>query len=64
MIHDLTAAMGLDAALSSHPIIMKVSHPDKITEIFDSISYAKVQYFSSYNTLELSVQHFHVFLIN
>ncbi|XP_014246647.1 glutamyl aminopeptidase-like isoform X2 [Cimex lectularius] len=30
-----------DAAVSSHPIIQQVRHPDQITEIFDVISYAK-----------------------
>ena len=34
-------AMSLDAMKSSHPIEVEVNHPDEISEIFDSISYAK-----------------------
>jgi len=32
---------GLDALDSSHPISVEVHHPDEISEIFDTISYAK-----------------------
>ncbi|XP_076317960.1 uncharacterized protein LOC143229476 isoform X3 [Tachypleus tridentatus] len=38
---DLQPVMHLDATLSSHPIVQIVSHPDEITEIFDTISYSK-----------------------
>ena len=34
-------AQGLDAMLSSHPILCEVNHPDEINSIFDAISYAK-----------------------
>ena len=34
-------AMSLDAMNSSHPVEVPVHHPDEISEIFDSISYAK-----------------------
>ena len=30
-----------DSALSSHPIIVDVTHPDQITSVFDAISYSK-----------------------
>lgn len=33
--------MNLDATVNSHPIVQPVDHPDQITEIFDTISYAK-----------------------
>jgi len=38
---DLHRVMDLDSTISSHPIIQEVNHPDQITEIFDTISYAK-----------------------
>lgn len=41
---DLTPVLVLDGKHSSHPIVQPVSHPDQITEIFDSISYNKVIY--------------------
>ncbi len=34
-------AMKLDALSNSHPIEIKVNHPDEISEIFDMVSYAK-----------------------
>ena len=34
-------AMRLDALSNSHPIEIKVNHPDEINEIFDMVSYAK-----------------------
>jgi glutamyl aminopeptidase len=39
---DMIDVMTLDGKMSSHPIIQPVSHPDQITEIFDLISYNKV----------------------
>lgn len=41
IISDLQPVLVLDAALSSHPIVQTVSHPDEITELFDTISYNK-----------------------
>lgn len=41
LVDDLQRVMGLDAQLSSHPIVQSVNHPDEITEIFDVISYSK-----------------------
>ncbi|GLG95614.1 Aminopeptidase N, partial [Gryllus bimaculatus] len=38
---DLNPVLILDAAVSSHPIVQKVGHPDEITELFDTISYNK-----------------------
>ena len=40
---DMQWAMRLDALVTSHPIYIKVNHPDEINEIFDSISYHKVK---------------------
>ena len=34
-------ALGLDSMETSHPIECEVNHPDEISEIFDTISYAK-----------------------
>ena len=31
----------LDALKSSHPVSIKVNHPDEVAEIFDKISYKK-----------------------
>lgn len=42
LIDSLHDVLELDATLSSHPIVQNVSHPDQITEIFDTISYNKV----------------------
>lgn len=39
---DVGPVMKLDAKYSSHPIVQPVNHPDEITEIFDTISYSKV----------------------
>ena len=39
--YDLHRVMDLDATANSHPIIQSVDHPDQISEIFDSITYAK-----------------------
>ncbi|KAG7170009.1 glutamyl aminopeptidase-like [Homarus americanus] len=41
LVDDLQLVMGLDAQLTSHPIVQPVNHPDEITEIFDTISYSK-----------------------
>nr|XP_006811271.1 PREDICTED: glutamyl aminopeptidase-like [Saccoglossus kowalevskii] len=38
---DLFYAMEQDQIVSSHPIIQPLEHPDKINEIFDSITYSK-----------------------
>ena len=38
---DLHRVMALDSTVNSHPIVQEVAHPDQITEIFDTISYAK-----------------------
>ncbi|XP_012148075.1 suppressor of ER stress-induced death [Megachile rotundata] len=41
VVHDLQNVFGLDALESSHPISIRVRHPDEISEIFDKISYGK-----------------------
>nr|XP_033334550.1 aminopeptidase N isoform X2 [Megalopta genalis]XP_033334551.1 aminopeptidase N isoform X2 [Megalopta genalis] len=41
VVHDLQIVFGLDVLESSHPISIKVGHPDEISEIFDRISYEK-----------------------
>ena len=33
---DLHDVLDLDSSVSSHPIVQEVSHPDQITELFDS----------------------------
>lgn len=38
---DFANTLRLDARLSSHPIVQPVSHPNQITELFDTISYNK-----------------------
>ena len=38
----LIAALELDALSNSHPIEVKVGHPEEVNEIFDAISYNKV----------------------
>jgi len=38
---DLAIALRLDGMESSHPIVVDVSNPDQITELFDKISYSK-----------------------
>ncbi|KAG1711335.1 hypothetical protein DVH05_008588 [Phytophthora capsici] len=42
-VQDITmsVAMGKDSMLTSHPIEVKVNHPDEVDQIFDVISYAK-----------------------
>ncbi|CAG0878547.1 unnamed protein product [Darwinula stevensoni] len=39
---DLQRILRQDAGLTSHPIVQVVNNPDEITELFDSITYAKV----------------------
>ena len=39
--NDLGIALKLDALKSTHPIEVKVGHPDEIGEIFDEVSYSK-----------------------
>lgn len=39
--HDLSTALSLDALANTHPIEIKVYHPDEIGEIFDVVSYSK-----------------------
>ncbi len=39
--HDLSIALSLDALANTHPIEVKVHHPDEIGEIFDAVSYSK-----------------------
>jgi len=39
--NDLGVALRLDALLHTHPIEIKVHHPDEIGEIFDEVSYCK-----------------------
>ena len=41
LTNDLHRVMDLDSTINSHPIVQEVNHPDQITEIFDTISYAK-----------------------
>lgn len=43
LVQDLAISFELDAAVTSHPIVVPVSHPDQINEVFDSISYSKVR---------------------
>lgn len=38
---DFADTLRLDARMSSHPIVQAVSHPNQITELFDTISYSK-----------------------
>lgn len=38
---DFANTLRLDAKMSSHPIVQAVSHPNQITELFDTISYNK-----------------------
>ncbi|KAF4029876.1 ERAP1-like C-terminal domain [Phytophthora infestans] len=42
-VQDITmsVAMGKDCMLTSHPIEVRVNHPDEVDQIFDVISYAK-----------------------
>lgn len=42
LTEDLQPVMDLDSTTTSHPVVQSVSHPDEITEIFDTISYNKV----------------------
>lgn len=41
LIMDHNVALGLDGLGNSHPIEIKVNHPNEINEIFDKISYSK-----------------------
>lgn len=39
---DAQPVMITDAGRASHPIVVDVTNPDQINEVFDSISYSKV----------------------
>ncbi|KAH9361518.1 hypothetical protein HPB48_001380 [Haemaphysalis longicornis] len=43
LTEDLQPVMDLDSTTTSHPVVQSVSHPDEITEIFDTISYNKAR---------------------
>ncbi|XP_014271442.2 glutamyl aminopeptidase [Halyomorpha halys] len=55
VVNHVQSVLEDDAALSSHPIIQPVNHPDQITEIFDIISYSKgssvLRMFESYSPI-------------
>ena len=44
-INNAYTALQLDGLRSSHPINVEVGHPDRISEIFDEISYNKGMYY-------------------
>jgi hypothetical protein len=44
VVDDVKPVMVTDAGVNSHPIVVPVSHPNQITEVFDAISYSKVKY--------------------
>jgi hypothetical protein len=41
LIEDVQPVMEIDAGVSSHPIVVDVTNPDEINEVFDKISYSK-----------------------
>ncbi|KAH3860698.1 hypothetical protein DPMN_023616 [Dreissena polymorpha] len=41
IVDDVKPVMVTDAGVNSHPIVVDVSHPDQINEVFDAISYSK-----------------------
>jgi aminopeptidase N len=41
LIEDVQPVMEIDAGVSSHPIVVNVTNPDEINEVFDKISYSK-----------------------
>lgn len=41
VVDDIQPVMVTDAGVNSHPIVVEVSHPDQINEVFDAISYSK-----------------------
>ena len=43
VLESVQPALGYDALTSSHPISIPVNHPNEISEIFDTISYLKVE---------------------
>ena len=43
LVNELSLVMTYDAAISSHPVVVPVSSPDEISEVFDIISYSKVR---------------------
>ena len=43
VVDDIQPVMVTDAGVNSHPIVVEVSHPDQINEVFDVISYSKVE---------------------
>ena len=47
VIDDVQPVMVTDAGVNSHPIVVDVSHPDQITEVFDAISYSKVRNYTN-----------------
>lgn len=49
--HTLQTALSSDSIANTHPISVPVNNPSQITEIFDSISYDKVQSFNGFEML-------------
>lgn len=47
VLNEIVGVMGVDALASSHPLSSKeedVQRPEDISQLFDSITYSKVQY--------------------
>ncbi len=47
VLNEIVGVMGVDALASSHPLSSKeedIQTPEHITQLFDSITYSKVQY--------------------
>ena len=42
LLGDLQRVLPMDSLASSHPISVEVDHPDKIRQLFDRITYSKV----------------------
>ena len=43
IVDDLVSVMSVDAALSTHPVVVPVSSSYEIAEVFDVITYSKVR---------------------
>lgn len=54
VVDDVKPVMVTDAGVNSHPIVVPVSHPNQITEVFDAISYSKVR--NSLASLEIAFE--------
>ena len=63
LLLDLQNVFPLDSLASSHPISVEVDHPKKIKQLFDRISYSKVNLVVSFLHFSFQFSFFYVIFL-